>query len=34
MGDKKVEWKFGQLFGEKNSEQTHDEDIITALEFD
>lgn len=31
---KKLEWKFGQLFGEKNSEQTHDEDIITSIEFD
>mmetsp|Transcript_52400 Transcript_52400/g.60192 ORF Transcript_52400/g.60192 Transcript_52400/m.60192 type:complete len:433 (+) Transcript_52400:77-1375(+) len=33
--DKKVEWKFAQVFGDKTtSEQIHDEDIITALEFD
>jgi len=33
--DKKVEWKFSQLFGDKTAaDQIHDEDIITALEFD
>ena len=33
--DKKSEWKFAQVFGDKSTaEQIHDEDIITALEFD
>lgn len=33
--DKKLEWKLDQVFGDKTtSEQIHDEDIITALEFD
>jgi len=33
--DKKVEWKFSQVFGDKTtSEQIQDEDIITSLEYD
>jgi len=33
--DRKVDWKFSQLFGDKTpSEQIHEEDIITAIEFD
>ena len=33
--EKKMEWKFSQVFGDKTtSEQIHDEDIITAIEFD
>jgi len=33
--DRKTEWKFAQVFGDRTTaEQIHDEDIITALEFD
>jgi serine/threonine-protein phosphatase 2A regulatory subunit B len=33
--DRKVDWKFSQLFGDKTPyEQIHEEDIITAVEFD
>jgi len=33
--EKKVEWKFAQVFGDKTtSEQINDEDIITAIDFD
>lgn len=33
--DRKLDWKFSQVFGDKTtSEQIHDEDIITAIEFD
>jgi serine/threonine-protein phosphatase 2A regulatory subunit B len=33
--DRKTDWKFAQVFGDRTTaEQMHDEDIITALEFD
>ena len=33
--DRKLDWKFSQLFGDKTpAEQIHEEDIITAIEFD
>lgn len=32
---KKIEWKFNQVFGDRTvADQIHDEDIITAIEFD